>query len=244
MMRTVSIRERWPIAALAITIGLMTAKMTGFSWAEPASRSLSAASVSSTKADKSASSREKSPVADGIVARYLMDPRGDVEGVLLRDGTQLHVTSRIAGELIKAIKPGDHVRAHGSRKQKDILIQPEVIVNLTTNISFSIPLRLDLPLPPKEDRVSMTPMKARGSVEVLLYGNEGEVQGMVLSDGTQIRLPPDVNEEFRRSLHVGENVNVEGYGAENEFGRAIEAIAMSTASKALTPLDPTIRQLP
>lgn len=90
----------------------------------------------------------------------------------------------------------------------------------------------------------MTPMKAGGTIQVLLHGNKGEVRGMVLSDGTQVRLPPDVGDEFRRSLRVGENVNVDGYGTENAFGRAIEALSMSADQKPLTPLDPTVRRLP
>ena len=39
-------------------------------------------------------SMEKPPVADGIVDRYLLNPRGDVNGLLLRDGSQMHVTLR------------------------------------------------------------------------------------------------------------------------------------------------------
>jgi hypothetical protein len=231
---------------LFVTLGLfiVLAELSAAYTAEPSSGSSSNRLSPSRVAEKTPPSLTQSPVADGIVARYLMDPRGDVEGLLLTDGTQIHVTSRISDELVKAIKPGNHVRVHGSRKQGEVLVQPDVIVNLTDGSSFSVPLRLDLPLPPKEDRLSMTPMKAGGTIQVLLHGNNGEVRGMVLSDGTQVRLPPDVSDEFRRSLRAGENVNVEGYGTENTSGRAIEALSMSADKKPLTPLDPTVRRLP
>src|SRR6478736_1839095 len=58
-------------------------------------------------------SMEKPPVADGIVDRYLLNPRGDVNGLLLRDGSQMHVTLRAAQDLTKAIQPGDRIRVHG-----------------------------------------------------------------------------------------------------------------------------------
>src|SRR5690242_3876323 len=69
--------------------------------------------------------------AEGTVARYLMDPRGEVEGLMLTDGTQMHVTSRIASEFINAIKPGHRIRAQGTRKSQPALFEPDVIENRT-----------------------------------------------------------------------------------------------------------------
>jgi hypothetical protein len=197
-----------------------------------------------TLANQRTPSLQNSPVADGVVERYLIDPRGEVEGLLLTDGSQMHVTSRIAHDLVKAIRPGDHVRVYGIRKKGKAVVQPESIVNVTAGISFSIPLRLDLPLPPHEEYLTMTPMRAEGSIQILLYGRKGEVHGMVLSDGTQVRLPLDVGDEFRRSLRVGESVKVEGYGNENQYGRSMEALAMSARGSTLTPLDATTRHHP
>ena len=183
-------------------------------------------------------------VADGIVERYLMDPRGDVEGLLLTDGTQMHVTSRVVADFTKAIKPGHHIRVEGIRKQRSQVVTPDVIYNESTGAPFSVPFRLDLPALPL-DRLAMTALKVEGIIKVLLYSAlNGQVHGMVLSDGTQVRLPPDVSEEFRRSLKVGTQVTVEGYGTENQYGRALEALAMSSNGGPLIPLDLTIRHLP
>ena len=49
-------------------------------------------------------SMDKPPVADGIVDRYLLNPRGEVNGLLLRDGSQMHVTLRAA----QAEQAADH----------------------------------------------------------------------------------------------------------------------------------------
>jgi hypothetical protein len=183
-------------------------------------------------------------VADGIVERYVMDPRGDVEGVLLTDGTQVHVPSGVVADFTNAIKPGHHIRVEGIRKQRTQLVAPDMIYNESTAVPFRVPFRLDAPALPL-DRLAMTALKVEGIIQVLLYSAlNGQVHGMVLSDGTQVRLPPDVSEAFRGSLKVGIQVTVEGYGTENQYGRTLEALAMSSNGGPLTPLDLTIRHLP
>jgi hypothetical protein len=182
--------------------------------------------------------------AEGIVSRYLIDPRGEVEGLLLTDGTQMHVTSHIASEFVKVIKPNHRIRAQGTRKSLSALFEPDIIRNMTTGASFKTPLRLDLPIPDQENRLSMTDMRARGAIHLLLYDymNEG-VRGMLLSDGTQVRLPPDATDELRRSLRVGQSIEAEGYGTENEYGRAMEALRLGFPPGKLTPLDATVKSL-
>jgi hypothetical protein len=190
-------------------------------------------------------SLRKRPVAEGVVATYLLDPRGEIEGLLLEDGTQMHITSRASDKLVQAIKPGHHVRVHGRRKDGEPLLHADVILNTSTGTIFTVPFRLDLPVPEQEHHLSMTEMRAEGKIQFLLFhAMKGIVQGMVLSDGTQVRLPPDVNEELRRSFHVGEHIMVEGNGTENEYGRCLEALSMSLNGGKITPLDRTVSRLP
>lgn len=68
-------------------------------------------------------------VADGIVERYVMDPRGVVEGVLLTDGTQMHVPPGVVADFTNAIKPGHHIRVEGIRKQRTQVVALDVIYN-------------------------------------------------------------------------------------------------------------------
>ncbi|HJT22305.1 MAG TPA: hypothetical protein VJ746_17670 [Nitrospira sp.] len=184
------------------------------------------------------------PVAEGIVDRYLLHPRGDVNGLLLRDGSQMHVTSRAANQLTKMIRPGDHVRVHGRRASDSSLVKADVITNMTKGVSFTVPYRLDLPIPPAEDQPILNEMRAGGTIQVLLYDHlKGVVNGAVLSDGTQIRLPPDVGDRFHASLQRDMDVRVEGYGTETDYGRALEATAIGRKDGPLTYLDASIQQL-
>lgn len=190
-------------------------------------------------------SMDKPPVADGIVDRYLLNPRGDISGLLLQDGSQMHITIRAAQDLTKTIQPGDHVRVHGRRVSDSLLVKPDVIINVTDGKSYTVPYRLDLPMPPREERPTVNEMKAAGTIEVLLYDPLKEVvNGGLLSDGTQFRLPPDVGEHFHTSLHKHMDVEVRGYGIATEHGTALEAIAIGRKGYPLTHLDASIQQLP
>lgn len=194
--------------------------------------------------DEGPPSLDHPPVADGIVDRYLLHPRGDVNGLLLRDGSQMHITLRAAEELTKHIQPGDHVRVHGRRVSDSPLIKPDVIINVTDGKSFTVPYRLDLPMPPAEARPTVNEMKARGTILVLLYDPlRGVVNGAVLSDGTQVRFPPDVGEHFHASLKQDMDVEVEGYGTATSYGSALEVTAIARKGQPLTHLDASTQHL-
>ena len=189
-------------------------------------------------------SMDKPPVADGIVDRYLLNPRGEINGLLLHGGLQMHITLRAAQDLTKAVQPGDHVRVHGRRVSDTLLIKPDVIINVTDGKSFTVPYRLDLPMPPREERPTVNEMKAAGTIDVLLYDPLKEiVNGALLSDGTQFRLPPDVGEHFHTSLQRRMDVEVRGYGIATPYGTVLEANAIGRKGHPLTHLDASIQQL-
>ncbi|HRB15214.1 MAG TPA: hypothetical protein PK224_05460 [Nitrospira sp.] len=183
--------------------------------------------------------------ADGVVERYLIDPRGEVEGLLLVDGTYMYVTSRAADHLTRALKPDDHVQVFGRRQSNERLVQPDVIENLTRGTTFIVPLRVDLPMQEQARRLSVTEMNATGTIRLLLYHPiKSTVQGMILSDNTQIRLPLDASEALRRSFQIGDAVVIKGNGTTNQFGRAIEVVAIGRTPASLVPVDAALLSLP
>lgn len=188
---------------------------------------------------------DQAPAAQGTIERYLLDPRGEVEGLLLANGPYMYVTSRAAEQLLRALKLGDQVRVYGRPVPAEGLVLPDVIKNLTRRTTFIVPVRLDLPLPEQESRLSVTELYASGTIRVLLYHPfKHVVQGLILSDQTQVRLPLDASEELRRSFHVGDTVTVRGNGTLNQFGRAIEALAIGRDPGSLSTLDASLHRLP
>ncbi len=183
--------------------------------------------------------------AEGTVERFILDPRGEVEGLLLSDGTYMYITSRAAEQVVRLFKPGDNVQVYGRLRRDERQVQPDVLKNLTSSETFTVPLRLDLPMQKQEFQLSVTEMSATGTIRLFFYHPlQRVIQGMLLSDNTQIRLPPDASQELRTSLHIGEAVTVKGNGTSNQFGRAIEAVAIGRNSRSLVPLDASLQRLP
>lgn len=182
--------------------------------------------------------------AQGTVDRFILDPRGEVEGLLLTDGTHLYVTSRAEDQLVSAFKPGDLVRVYGRLSAEERLVQADVVANMSTGTTFTVPMRLDLPMQ-EQHRLSMTEMSAAGTVRAFLYHPLKKIiHGMLLSDETQVRFPPDASQKLRRSFHIGDKLTVRGNGTTNRYGRAVEALAIGRNSGSLVPLDASLQNVP
>src|ERR1700754_4937603 len=52
---------------------------------------------------------EQLPATEGRVAQYSLTPRGDVDGVILDDGTQIHLPPHLGSPIVQTIKPGDTI---------------------------------------------------------------------------------------------------------------------------------------
>ena len=59
--------------------------------------------------------RQANSAAEGTVRQYLMNPHGEVDGLLLNDGTQINFPPHMADELVGAVKPGQQVGIQGDR---------------------------------------------------------------------------------------------------------------------------------
>ena len=175
--------------------------------------------------------------AQGIIRQYVIDPRGEVQGFLLSDGTQVVFTSRVQREVIATMKPRASIRIEGRRYKGVPLMEPDAIINLETAASVQVPSHGEGPISPAKESLLVQEMRAEGSIEQFLYDRSGQIAGLILHDGTQVWLPPDVNDQFRHSLHMHDRLIVEGHGTENEYGRAMESLAIGIPGAPLTPLD-------
>lgn len=178
-----------------------------------------------------------SPAAQGIIRQYILDPRGEVQGLLLSDGAQVAFTSRLQRDVVASMKLGTPIRIEGRRHRHFPLVEPDTMVNTDSGAAIQVPSFLEGPLPQGKEILSVQQMRAEGPIDGFLFDRSGRVSGLVLKSGTQVWLPPDVNDHFRQSLHVGDYIVVEGNGTENEYGRAMEPIAMGFQGGPLTPLD-------
>jgi hypothetical protein len=55
------------------------------------------------------------PENKGTVKQYMLTPRGDVDGLILTDGTEIKLPPHLSAQVVFAIKPGDAVSVRGLR---------------------------------------------------------------------------------------------------------------------------------
>jgi hypothetical protein len=139
------------------------------------------------------------PQTDGTVERFLVNPHGEIDGLLLVDGLEVHVPPRLDAGLRAAVQPGTAiavfgVRSHGVEMISAVAIKARPGCLIADNG------------PPKkkhdgheadeaaghkpEAKVFHPPMGAEGVVRRMLHGPKGEPRGVLLNDGRAIRVPP------------------------------------------------------
>ncbi len=170
------------------------------------------------------------PTIRGKVAQYSLTPRGDVDGLILADGTEVHLPPHLGTQLVFAVKPGDAVTIHGLRAHAIPMVLAMSVSNDATGGSV-----IDTgPGGPPGPRGSRQPLTARGHVKAQLHGPQGELNGALLDDGTIVRLPPPEVSRLLSGLAPGAPLYVQGSGFAGALGRVIEARSIGPDATHLT----------
>jgi hypothetical protein len=181
--------------------------------------------------------------ADGTVSQYLMNPDGDVDGLLLADGTQVKFPPHMSNDLIRVVKPTDKISVQGERENARV-VTGFTITNAASGQSVTEAPPSALRPPPGLRAASRKLMQADGKVRVVLYAPRGEPEGAVLENGTIVRVPPHIGVQFATLLQAGQTIFAKGYGTENQFGRCIEATEIGAAGQTPTAIYGALPQAP
>lgn len=155
------------------------------------------------------------PAIHGTVAQYLPTPRGDVDGLLLTDGTEVHVPPHLSTQLVFAVHPGDAVTVHGLHARAANLVAAAAVTNDASHVTVS----WNGPPSPQDS----AELQAEGAVKAPLYGPRGDMNGVLLADGTVVHLPPPEMRRLADTLAVGKPLVVRGEGYTGVLGRALDA---------------------
>lgn len=184
------------------------------------------------------------PEVSGTFERFLINPHGDADGMILGDGTEIHFPPHMSAELRAAIRPGEkpEVRIRGVRPRGSALIAAVAIETMDGKrfVDNGPPKKHDGedksgkhgPKPKRE------PMQAEGSIRCVLHGPKGEARGALLEDNTIIRIPAHEAEGIAHLLVPCRRFSVRGEGLTSELGTVIEAREVGAAANALQPLKP------
>ena len=172
---------------------------------------------------------------EGTVSQYLLNPRGEVDGLLLEDHTVIKFPPHLARELVEVINPKERVRANG-HLEAEKLLKGHVIANLERGQA----IREIKPTPP-ERAVALGPLQslsAAGTIRLIKRNPHGDIDGVVLDDRTLLHLPPHAGRQFAKLLREGEPIAGIGFGTVNDLGRTIAVAMLGRSTDALVLVEP------
>lgn len=177
------------------------------------------------------------PTYTGRVQQFTLTPRGDIDGLILADGTEVKTPPHLSTSIAYSVRPGDTVSVHGLRAAALPLIQAVSITDQATGrtvIDTGPPAPPAPPPPPgppplpaiAAPAVTTSPLpglvEAQGRVRMPLHGPQGEVNGALLEDGTVLRLPPPAAMTFAALLQTGQTIVAEGVEWTSALGKVME----------------------
>lgn len=165
------------------------------------------------------------PAITGKVTQYLPTPRGDVDGLLLDDGTQVHVPPHMSTQLVFAVHPGDTVTVHGLKARAVPMVAAASVTNDATHVTV-----VDNG-PHGHDGQQI---EAAGKVRMALHGPRGEVNGVLLDNGAVVHLPPHEANRLASQLAVGQTLLARGDGVEGPLGKSVGAREIGPDAEHLT----------
>lgn len=170
------------------------------------------------------------PETRGTVKQYTLTPRGDVDGFILSDGTEVKLAPHLTAQVVYAIKPGDSVSVRGLKARALPLIDAATVKNDATGV-----IVLDNGRPAAFDLVG-TETTLTGQVAMTLHGKRGEVNGALLQNGTVLRLPPPEAARWMNLLQAGQTISVRGLSTTNPLGTVFEVRAIGASPDTLTEI--------
>jgi hypothetical protein len=167
------------------------------------------------------------PEIQGKVSQYTLTPRGDLDGLILDNGTEVQISPRVSLDLAFAVRPGDTITIHGLKAHALPMVLAMSITNDATHATV-----LTGPTHRSHDRGAM--IEAQGKIKAQLHDTDGEMNGVQLDNGTTVQLPPPEAQRIGVELAVGQTIYVRGAGTVNLLGRAIAARFIGPGKESAT----------
>ncbi len=163
------------------------------------------------------------PTIKGKVAQYSLTPRGDVDGFILDNGTEVHFPPHLSTQLVFTVKPGDAVTIHGLKAQALPMVQGMSVTNDASGQTVTDNG------PPAGGPGRHGPnaggqlLQVQGPIKEQLHGPRGDLNGVLLQDGTIVRLPPPEAQRLAAKLAPGQQLYAQGYGMASPLGKVVAA---------------------
>ncbi len=182
------------------------------------------------------------PQTKGRVVQYLLNPRGMVDGLLLDSGTEVHFNPMVATEMVFAVRPGEMVTVHGLKARSVPVVMAMSVTNDATGKTVTAGTRMRTPdSGPRDEHGAMHPqgnshhgmtrgamapagtLELSGKIKSVLHNPRGETDGVLLEDGSQVRLPPPEAKRLADQIKPGSMITARGPGSDGLLGKVVAA---------------------
>ena len=188
------------------------------------------------------------PIQRGQVQQFTLTPRGDIDGLILTDGTEVETPPHLSTQIAYAIRPGDMVTIHGLHAAALPLAQAVSITDDATGRTVvdngplgqgrAPPPPPPVAAPPGQAAGASGPLagltEAKGRVRMALHGPQGDVNGALLDDGVILRLPPPEANRFASLLQPGATIVAEGSELVTPMGTVMDVRQIGPSREQLS----------
>jgi hypothetical protein len=180
------------------------------------------------------------PTTTGTVRHFTLTSSGELDGIILDDGTEVDVPPHLSAQLAAAVRLGDSVRVRGYGPWFEPVIRAASITDVA---SGGLVIDTGPPPPgfgpPRSPAAAMQPISAQGRLDMWLHGPAGDVNGALLADGTILRFPPPLADQLEGYLIPGQAMRADGWGMATAYGTVVAVQTFeTTAASATAPAQP------
>jgi hypothetical protein len=185
------------------------------------------------------------PATRGELERLTLTARGDIDGFILKDGTEVKTAPGLSTQIAFAIKQGDRVTVHGLRAAALPLVRAVSITDESTHRTVADTTMIDAPAPRTAPPPRGNPPQAAGAISetsgrarMVLHGAQGEVNGVLLESGTILRFPPDQTAQLITFLQPRQPLVAEGVSLTNAMGTVVDVDQLGPSRDRLVAVGP------
>jgi hypothetical protein len=195
------------------------------------------ATAQEPEAAEASAQEQGAPSQTGRVAKFLKNDRGDVDGLMLEGGVQIHFPPHIGRKVVDAIAIGDKIKVEGASKTRP---NGEAVYEASKIVTDEAAIVVDRPRPPRGPRRPAkpqdTPMSTRGKIKAFARNPHGDMDGLVLEDGTEVQFGPKNGAKVQEFAEIGAEVQLKGHAHQTPNGevrRHVESITLAATGKTL-----------
>lgn len=173
-------------------------------------------------------------------------PHGDADGLLLKDGQEVHFPPHMSKMVLAAVKPGDAIKVRGVRARGvDMVVAVSIQAGYAPPIVDNGPPRKEGPQKGhdhKGDKRTKPELRkhtdVQGVVTHVLHGPKGETRGALLEGRIVVQMPPHAAESLQDNLAPGRKLAARGVELTNDLGAVLDAHEIGVSLAALHPVEP------